>query len=240
VPYLLRTHIVQGCYARAHRLTCPSPFVFQLLERSGFAADRLALVDYGIPALPHGVATAPRPRQPFRFGFLGTCGAHKGLAIALQAIGKLPAGRAKLVVCGGPLRDEELRLSLQRTVAAQRAEYLGIYGAKELPAILAGIDAVLIPSLWHETGPMVWMEASAAGLPVIASRLGALVDRVHDGEDGLLVPAGDATELAAAMERLIGDYERLRRSAIRREVRSLTDVADELLPVYDAARRAAR
>ncbi len=73
-PYLLRTQLVQGGYASAHRITCPSPATAEVLQRCGFDADRMVLVDYGIPALPGGVAAQPRPRRPFRFGFLGTQG----------------------------------------------------------------------------------------------------------------------------------------------------------------------
>src|SRR5690606_9136725 len=74
------------------------------------------------------------------------------------------------------------------------------------------------PSVWHEPFGIVAPEAMAAATPVIASRIGGLVDVVDDGRTGLLVPPGDAAALAAAMRRLTGaPDERRRMGAAGRE-----------------------
>ena len=78
-PYLLRTQVVQGCYARAHRITCPAADVVRRLANQGFDAARMVVVDYGIPALPPAVAMMPRPGTPLRLGYLGSLGPHKGI-----------------------------------------------------------------------------------------------------------------------------------------------------------------
>jgi glycosyltransferase involved in cell wall biosynthesis len=241
VPHVLRTQLVQGAYARAHELTCPSPSAARALQRAGFRGEQLTIVDYGIPIVPAAVADAPRPRAPLRFGYLGTLGAHKGLAVALRAVALAPPSSAwTLTVCGGPLHDGELRRELDALCDAGRVTYRGQYQERELPAILAELDAILIPSLWPETGPMVCMEAAAAGLPVVASRLGALPDRIRHGEDGLLCEPGDPAALLSAMERTVADYPRLRHGARRRAVRSVAEVALELEVIYERARRRAR
>lgn len=234
-PYLLRTQLVQGGYASAHRITCPSPATAEVLQRCGFDAERMVLVDYGIPALPGGVAAQPRPRRPFCFGFLGTMGAHKGAWVPLRAAELLEEGEWQLRLRGGPLRDPLLRRQLADAEAQGRAKYLGPYPQDELPGILAELDALIIPSLWPETGPMVLMEALAAGLPVIGARIGALAERIHHDEDGLLVPPGDAGALAAAMVTMMTDYDRLRHGALQRPVRTVADAAAELEVVYQEA-----
>ena len=234
-PYLLRTQVVQGCYARAHRITCPAPDVVRRLAAQGFDAGRMMVVDYGIPPLPPGVATIARPGTPLRLGYLGSLGPHKGVRVALRAMEQLAHVAVTLQVRGGPLRDASLRSELERLEELGLARYLGPYTEGNLPGILAGLDALVIPSIWPETGPMVWMEAVSAGLPVIASAVGALPGRVRHGEDGLLVPPGDPVALAGAVEQLISQYDLLRRGTMARTVRGLDDVVHDLEQVYDEA-----
>ena len=66
--------------------------------------------------------------------------------------------------------------------------------AAELPALLSDVDAVVIPSLVWESYSMVAHEALACGVPVIASRLGALPEAVRDGHNGLLFEPGSAVD----------------------------------------------
>ena len=234
-PYLLRTQLVQGAYAGAQRLTCPSPSVARQLASAGFSAASMVVVDYGIPPLL-GVATVPRPREPFRVGYLGTLGPHKGVQVALDALKANPDAGWELHVHGGPLRDEALGRAMEAAGESGLARYHGPYTEFQLPGILAELDALVIPSLWRETGPMVWMEAVSAGLPVIASRLGALAERVRHGEDGMLFEPGDSGALAAAVAATMSAYPRLRRGVMERTVRTVEDAAGELLGLYGELR----
>ena len=63
-------------------------------------------------------------------------------------------------------------------------------------------DALLVPSVCLETGPLVVLEAFAAGVPVIGSRLGGIAEMVQDGMDGLLFEAGNSKDLADAVEKI--------------------------------------
>jgi glycosyltransferase involved in cell wall biosynthesis len=238
-PYMLRTQLLRGAFALAHRVTCPSRSTADLLLRGGIDGRRMVVVDYGVPPLPGVVVDQPRPHTPFRFGFLGTLGPHKGLWVPLRAAELLGDGPWRLEIHGGPVRDPELRDRLDRARAGGRVEFLGPYRRGDLPRILSGLDALIIPSLWPETGPLVWMEAVAAGLPVIGSRIGAIADRIEHDRDGLLVPAGDDDALAGAMEALMLGYPRLRQGALERVVRTVSDAALEFLTVYREALEAA-
>jgi glycosyltransferase involved in cell wall biosynthesis len=60
--------------------------------------------------------------------------------------------------------------------------------------------ALVLPSIWYENFPRTLVEAFACGLPVIASRIGALADLVEDGITGLLFETGNAHDLAAKMK----------------------------------------
>jgi glycosyltransferase involved in cell wall biosynthesis len=104
-------------------------------------------------------------------------------------------------------------------------------GDRELAELRAGAAIALAPSRSAETFGLAVAEAMAAGLPVAASRVGALPELVE--EDGL-VPAGDSPALAAAISRLAGDRKAGERAAGRvRALCSPAAVADSLARIYD-------
>ena len=77
--------------------------------------------------------------------------------------------------------------------------------------VLDGIDALVIPSLWHENMPLVSLSAQAAGCPIVASDVGGIADVVEDGKNGLLFARGSSAELAELILRLLDDDELLPR-----------------------------
>ena len=95
------------------------------------------------------------------------------------------------------------------------------------------MDVVAVPTLWYETFSFIVSEAFVAGLPVVASRLGPLADRVRDGVDGLLLPPGDVSAWRAAMQRLADSPDLLAR--LRANVRppmTLEAHVDQLETLY--------
>jgi glycosyltransferase involved in cell wall biosynthesis len=85
------------------------------------------------------------------------------------------------------------------------------YDQKDLPGILSKLDVIVIPSLWHETFSIVAREALLSGTPVVASETGALPEVINSGQNGLLVPVGDAEALHDALDRLSVDPDLLAR-----------------------------
>jgi glycosyltransferase involved in cell wall biosynthesis len=71
--------------------------------------------------------------------------------------------------------------------------------------VLSQVDLLTVPSLWHETFSLVTHEAFAAGVPVIASRVGAMSEAVQDGVNGLLLPPGDVNAWQVALQRLVNE-----------------------------------
>jgi glycosyltransferase involved in cell wall biosynthesis len=120
---------------------------------------------------------------------------EKGVAVAIDAC---RIAGLRLVVAGdGPQRDE-----LRERARGADVTFVGHVGGGELDALRARASVALVPSLAAETFGLAAAEAMAAGLPVVASRIGALAELLD--ADGL-VPAGNAEELAAAIERRRGD-----------------------------------
>ncbi len=110
-----------------------------------------------------------------------------------------------LVVAGdGPLRGELEALAGSSGLAG-RAHFLGWW--EDLPALYADLDVLALSSR-NEGTPVCLLEAMAAGVAVVATRVGGVPDMVRHGETGLLVPAGDPAALAAAVATLLADPER--------------------------------
>jgi colanic acid/amylovoran biosynthesis glycosyltransferase len=137
---------------------------------------------------------------------------YKGHAVLLDACRLLRdrGVRARVLLVG----DGELRRRLAARIAREglsgRVELLGARPHEEIPELLAAATAMVLPSVRARDGqmegiPVALMEAMAAGVPVIATRLSGIPELVADGETGLLVPERDPAALAGAMERLAGD-----------------------------------
>jgi glycosyltransferase involved in cell wall biosynthesis len=152
--------------------------------------------------------------------------AEKGVDVAIDACRSV--GMALVIAGEGPERGV-----LQERASESEVRFVGHVDDAELAALRAGAAIALVPSRSAETFGLAAAEAMAAGLPVAASRVGALPELVD--EQGL-VPAGDARALAEAIGRLAGDRVAGARGAERvRAVCSPDRVAAGLASIYDAA-----
>ena len=95
-----------------------------------------------------------------------------------------------------------------RYAAAGATDAVHLLGERsDVPELLAALDLFVLAS--HSEGtPTVVMEAMAAGLPVVVTRVGGTAEIVEDGIDGLLVPPSDPMQIAAATGSLLDDPER--------------------------------
>jgi glycosyltransferase involved in cell wall biosynthesis len=130
---------------------------------------------------------------------------RKGHAVLLDAAARLGAGaeprpRVRYVFCG----EGTERAALERAAAPLGGAVRFEGFRDDIGACLAAADVVALPSL-HEGLGVAALEGAAAARPVVASRVGGLVEAVADGETGLLVAPGDAAALAAALRRLAAD-----------------------------------
>jgi phosphatidyl-myo-inositol alpha-mannosyltransferase len=137
--------------------------------------------------------------------FLGRLDARKGFPVAVAAFSRLAAERPdlRLVVIGdGP--DRAAAQTLPESVRA-RVILLGAMPNIDIPPYLVSCDLYLGTSIGGESFGMVLVEAMAAGLPVVASRIPGYQEVVRDGVEAVLVPPGDAASLAAAAARMLDD-----------------------------------
>jgi glycosyltransferase involved in cell wall biosynthesis len=132
--------------------------------------------------------------------------AGKGIDVLLRALCEVPD--AHLVIIGdGPMGHDWRRIAEEAGVAG-RVHWAG--HRRDVDALLAGFDLFVHPSL-DDAFPTVLLEACAASLPIVASAIGGIPEIVNDGENGMLVTAGDETKLGAAIRSLLADRTRMER-----------------------------
>ena len=135
----------------------------------------------------------------------------KGFHILLQAFGKIVKiyPNTCLLVVGRFTQETYKRDMLQQISdigIRRQVVFTGYIPHREVLAWMREMDIFVFPSL-HEGSPNALIEAMACELPLVASRVGGIVDIVEDNRNGLLVPADDADMLSQKLQRLIQDQE---------------------------------
>jgi glycosyltransferase involved in cell wall biosynthesis len=159
------------------------------------------------------VREKPDPAAPLRLASIGVTVEHKGFEVAVEAL-RLAGIDARYTVFGVALEPGagQLREGAKQAANLDLALY-GEFSPSQLPALLADVDALLVPSVVAETYSIVAREAFACGVPVIASDIGALPDAIRPDDNGWLFPPGDAIGLAQLLQRLDRDRGLLQRAA---------------------------
>jgi glycosyltransferase involved in cell wall biosynthesis len=249
VPYVLHMH--GGDFERFYRERC-GPFARRVLRfLYSRAQSVIALTDgwkraieavvpearvtvipnpVEVPRVPAPVAT----NEP-RVTYLGVVKEAKGVYELLEAFGDVARLRpaARLVVAGSG-EIEKLRYKACERDLYEAIETPGWVGPTDKAALLQRASVFVLPSHF-EALPMALLEAMAAGVPVIATRVGGIPDVVSDGRDGLLVEPRDPAALSAAIGALLddpGERARLGRAARRRVSESFS--VEAVLPQVEA------
>jgi glycosyltransferase involved in cell wall biosynthesis len=191
---------------RAAHVFTPSSYLRELALGWGVAPDRVSVLPNPAPALPE---LPPRDELRRTFGlngatlaFAGRLTAQKSLERALEAVAG--AGGVRLVIAGeGPDRAQ-LEERARELGIAERVSFLGAQPRERVVELFRAADAAILSSSW-ENFPHTVVEALAAGTPVLAMEAGGVAEVVRDGENGLLVRAGDTAALGDAVRRFFGD-----------------------------------
>ncbi|HXF63330.1 MAG TPA: glycosyltransferase family 4 protein [Caldilineaceae bacterium] len=145
------------------------------------------------------LARRARGDRPLQVLFLGNVIPRKGLHLVVEALGHLPPGGWRLQIAGNttidPAYTGQVKMAAARAGIARQITWHGAVGQSRLRDLLAAADLLAVPS--YEGFGIVYLEAMAFGLPVIAGATGAAQEIVRHGVNGYLVTPGNALELAA-------------------------------------------
>ena len=202
---------------RADTLQCISLHTRDRLLAAGYPPERVRMIPNAVDLGRFRGDRAPG-NGAVRVAYVGRLRRVKGVTVLVDAWRALGAGgRARLVIAGeGSLRPE-LEAQLARLSLRDEVDLAGEIA--DVPALLRRTDVYVQPS-FQEGLPNAVLEAMAAGLPIVATRVSGNEDLVADGENGLLVAPGDPAALAAALRRLVDDPDLARRMGERSRARA--------------------
>jgi glycosyltransferase involved in cell wall biosynthesis len=210
---VVRTLLFRRAATEADALIAPSRFVADYFDELCGGADPVHVIPNGIALKAgRGPVVEGSRGQPLHLASLGVLTPHKGLHVVIDALRKARLSSVRYTLFGGITQPytRELREKADQIDGLVMHTY-GPYEPTSLPALMVDVDALIIPSLVWETFSIVAREAMCCGVPVIASRLGALSEAVREGENGLLFAAGSSSELATLLHRFDADSSILAR-----------------------------
>lgn len=254
VPFIVRTRHIDVDYPHAwlsrhafttladHVLTTSEKIARHFQELFGLPADRVTTIPTGIDVNRFSPEVAPATLHPQQgrtplVGMVSVLRSWKGHSTFLQAARRLVDAHfpARYIIVGeGPIRYRiekeigELQLQEWVTLAGHR---------EDVPAVLRALDVVVIPSTRHEGVPQIGLQALACQTPVIGSDVGGIPEIIRPGETGRIFPAGEAGQLANAIQETLADTEQTRTLARRGramvvERHSLDCMLDQLDRLY--------
>jgi len=201
-----RTDHMRGVCARITHFIAPSAYMRDRFLRFGIPADRISVAGYGFDA--HSFTGITRTESAaLRIGFLGSLMVSKAPHVLLEAAAGLsPAATVTLLGAHVDYHgDASYRGALAPLLANDHVRLAGPIAPEDVPRALSEIDVLVVPSIWPENSPLVIREAFLAGVPVVASRIGGIVELIEDGVGGLLVEPGDPVDLRRTLQRLIDE-----------------------------------
>lgn len=242
--------VVHGILSkRVARTIALSEHVKRFVIRHGrVAADRITRIYYGIDPTsmrPSRGRDDVRdelgvPRDAHVLICVGRLAPQKDHPTLLRAMTQLPDDVVLLLVGGDPFGQGEGRLTAlaEELDVTDRVRFVGI--RSDVPDLLGAADLFVLPSLWEGLG-LVFLEAMAASLPIVATTVSAIPEVVEDGVSGWLVEPSDPDALAGAIAAALADPDERRRRGAAGAARlterfGLDRMVDETLAVYEAQR----
>jgi glycosyltransferase involved in cell wall biosynthesis len=198
-----------------------------------------SLIPCGAPTAVFAAKPLPErePGDPVVFISVGRVAAEKGQLQSLAAFEAIAPDlpEARLVLVGDGPSMEQLRAAVEASPVRDRVRLAGLLRSEAVAEALSRAHVYLQHSRpvngWMEGFPTTLVEAGAAGLPLIATRVGGIPDQVLEGENGFLIEPDDVAAQATAMARLARDEDLRRRMGAR---------ARAIAQSYDSTATAAR
>lgn len=203
--FTLRRQHLANLLGLVDAFVAPSRFIKDRHVAWGVPAAKIEVIGNAVPAAARDRAEHEPPATPHRFGVFANLAPHKGVLLALDAAGRVPADEPfELQVHGANLyREAGFTAALEGALAAAGPRVVsgGAYARADIGRLMAGVDWVVVPSTWWENAPLVILEAFRHRKPVISADIGGMAELVRDGVEGLSFRSGNAADLARVMRR---------------------------------------
>ena len=231
-----RLSAVKEAVSQMNLFIAPSEFAKDLFLKKGVSAERVITCRYGItnPVLP---PECKKDEKTIRFGYVGTLLPMKGIDLLVKVFRQMPASHARLLIYGRAKAYagyesfyEELK---KETKSDPRIILMGDFDNADIGSVLSNIDVLVVPSIWPENAPLIILEALAAKVPVVASRLGGIPELIRDGENGFLFTSQDKDDLEKKLNTILmtpGILGKLREKI--GPVKSINENAVEIEKIY--------
>jgi glycosyltransferase involved in cell wall biosynthesis len=231
-----RSELRERFSLRVDRILAVSEAMRRTLGGFGFPAEMIDVVHQAMPEDGAIWDALGRTRVPGRsgecltVGFVGSAYPHKGPQLLIRAA-QLTEREIRVRIHGEVMPAFAAKLMALDTRGV--VELAGPFSHSELPGILAGLDAAVIPSLWWDCAPLVVAECLAGRVPVIGANMGGIPDLVEHERNGLLFEGRSAGALAAALDRLTSEPGLLERLQGGIEApKAFRSYVDELEAIY--------
>ena len=215
---------------RVRQLITVSSSLAEHMQAEGFSPEQIVVVRNGV-ACQQKLRNSQPPSCEWVIGTVALFRPRKGLEVLIEALALLRQKDlpVKLRCVGGfetAEYQQEILTQVKRLNLASCIEWTGF--VRDVENQLTRMDLFALPSLFGEGLPMVILEAMAAGVPVVATRVQGAPEAIVSGRDGLLCEPKSAESLASAIESVITgnvDWQQLRSNALARQRAEFSDVA---------------
>lgn len=225
------------------RLLTVSKSLRHEMLRCGVSRHRLSVIPNGVPAIDPIDPSFRQSQTHWKIGMLALMRPRKGVETALQAMRIVREKQipVSLDLIGGfetePYQQQVLA-SIQQLGLSDSVHWRGF--TSEIDAAIRQLDALLLPSLFGEGMPMVVLEALAAAVPVVATRVEGTPEVIRHGKEGLLAEPQDAEDLARNIEQLVSSrskWSAMSDAALSRHRSNFTDIkmAERVAKAYTKA-----
>lgn len=222
----------------ATAVIAPSDFVRDVYAEHGVDSTKIKVIQHGIVPPDQAAQRLIENKRPFQAPplnvvYIGGIAPQKGIDVLITAVNQLPPHQISCTIYGDLSAFPDYVAHLQKMIANSNITLAGKMSRDALWQRLLTADCLVVPALWHETSSLVINEAFAAKVPVLASKLGGMSEKIVDGKNGRYLIPGDATDLAQKLQQLINNPHLLNEMAQNMPpIRTIQQHSEEIMALY--------
>jgi glycosyltransferase involved in cell wall biosynthesis len=212
----------------------------ELLLRNRIQTEKISIICHGIDSnffnnSPNDEGLTKKD-NPIKFIYIGRLDPVKGVDIVIRALRLIPEENLEFHIYGIAQNADALKYlkQLKRLAANDsRVIFMTVISNEQIIPTLRRYHFLVVPSRWLETGPLVILEAFAAGIPVLGSALGGISELVEDGVNGLLARHDSVKAWSKQIQKICKDKSCLKKlSSGIKPPRTMDVLTEEIATIY--------